>query len=261
MLPLLMGLEGSQTRQLPSLPTHPASLPTAATLQSAETVQLLPSQQTLPRSLTRPTLQSMVSLLQLLPLHLILLTILPMSAVRTLSSAHCAVPESACSSTSLRWNSRTAWNPSWLDWTTTWEMWGKKTRTWKLPLSAAHGNSRLLKTVSLNVQFLPLWIVSPECSSTPHQAVPLMHRSWMDRPKQAFCRCLKPLRPIHVQHPFAPPPLTWPLNLPPSTRNNQSGRLQTKQRLIALPTAPYLTSEWTDPDRFLLHCDSLRKAA
>ena len=36
------------------------------------------------------------------------LTILPMSAVRTLSSAHCVVPESACSSTSLRWNSRTA---------------------------------------------------------------------------------------------------------------------------------------------------------
>ena len=41
------------------------------------------------------------------------------------------------------------------------------------------------------------------------------------------------------------------------TRNNQSRLLQTKQRLIALPTAPYPTSEWTDPDMFLLHCDSL----
>ena len=64
----------------------------------------------------------------------------------------------------------------------------------------------------------------------------------MDRPKQAFCRCPKPLRPIKVQHPFAPPPLTRPLTLPPSTRNNQSTCLQTKQRLIAMPTAPYLTS-------------------
>ena len=77
-------------------------------------------------------------------------------------------------------------------------------------------------------------------TSVPHH---LMHRSWMDRPKQAFCRCPKPLRPIKVQHPFAAPPLTRPLTLPPSTRNNQSSCLQTKQRLIALPTAPYLTSE------------------
>ena len=148
------------------------------------------------------------------------------------------VPESTCSSTSLRWNSQTAWNPLWLDWTTTWEMWGKKTLTWKLPLSTTQGKSKLLKT-SLNVQFFPLWIVRPECSATLQQAVPLMHRSWMDRLKQAFCRCPKPLRPINVQlqHPFSPPPLTRPLTLPPSTQNNQSSCLQTKQRLKALPTA------------------------
>ena len=41
-------------------------------------------------------------------LYPILLTILRMSSVRTHSSAHCVVPESGCSSTSLRWNSRTA---------------------------------------------------------------------------------------------------------------------------------------------------------
>ena len=58
-LPLMIGFECSQTRQLQSLPSHPTS-------------------------------------------------ILPMSAVRTLSSAHFVVPESACSSTSLRWNGRTA---------------------------------------------------------------------------------------------------------------------------------------------------------
>ena len=177
MLPLLLGLDGSQTLQLPSLPTHPASPSIATTLQSEETVQLFPSQRTLPWLLTRPTLQSMVSLLQLLPLHPILLTILWMSSVRTHSSAHCVVPESGCSSTSLRWNSRTAWNVSWLGWTTTWETWCKKTLTWKLSLSATQGKSKLLKTVSLNVQFLPLRIVRPECSPTAQQAVPLMHRS------------------------------------------------------------------------------------
>jgi len=80
-----------------------------------------------------------------------------------------------------------------------------------------------------------------QCHTTSGRS--LMHRSWMDRPKQAFCRCPKPLRPIKVQHPFSPPPLTRPRTLPPSTRNNQSSCLQTKQRLIALPTAPYLTSE------------------
>ena len=36
---------------------------------------------------------------------------------------------------------------------------------------------------------------------------------------------------------------TTDTTLPPSTRNNQSSCLQTKQRLIALPTAPCLTSE------------------
>ena len=76
-----------------------------------------------------------------------------------------------------------------------------------------------------------------------------MHRNKMDRPKH--------LRRINVQHPFSPLPLTQPLTLSPSTRNNQSRHLQTKQQLIALLTTPYLTSEWTDPARFLLHCDSL----
>ena len=45
--------------------------------------------------------------------------------------------------------------------------------------------------------------------------------------------------------------------VPPSVRNNQTRRLQTKQRLIALPTAPCPTSQRTDPDRCPLHWDSL----
>ena len=93
--------EGSRRFSDPAASTT-ADAPSLSTDQSVETVQLFPSQQTLPRLLTRPTLQSMLSLLQLLPLHLILLTILPMSAVRTLSSAHCVVPESAYSSTQFK---------------------------------------------------------------------------------------------------------------------------------------------------------------
>ena len=76
----------------------------------------------------------------------------------------------------------------------------------------------------------------------PHHMRPfsLMQRSWMNRTKQAkqaFCRYPKPLRPTKVQHHFAPPRLTRPLNLPSSIRNNQSSCLQTKQQLIAQTSA------------------------